>query len=76
MSQYRHLTILERERIFLLHEEGFSISIIGNDIQHSPFTILHELRRNKKKTIHLPKRKKINAYRRKKCGRYHILNDP
>ena len=41
MSQYRHLTILERERIFLLHEEGFSISIIGNDIQHSPFTILH-----------------------------------
>lgn len=48
MSQYRHLTILERERIFLLHEEGFSISIIGNDIQHSPFTILHELRRNKK----------------------------
>ncbi|HAQ0789161.1 helix-turn-helix domain-containing protein, partial [Enterococcus faecium] len=41
------------------HEEGFSISIIGNDIQHSPFTILHELRRNKKKTNHLPKRKKI-----------------
>ena len=59
MSQYCHLTILERERIFLLHEEGFSISIIGNDIRHSPFTILHELRRNKKKTNHLPKRKKI-----------------
>ena len=32
MSQYCHLTILKRERIFLLHEEGFSISIIGNDI--------------------------------------------
>lgn len=75
MSQYRHLTILERERIFLLHEEGFSISIIGNDIQHSPFTILHELRRNKKKLFTFQSGKNY-AYRRKKCGRYHILNDP
>ncbi|MGC3362485.1 helix-turn-helix domain-containing protein, partial [Enterococcus faecalis] len=24
MSQYQHLTILERERIFLFHEEGVS----------------------------------------------------
>ncbi len=64
MSQYRHLTILERERIFLLHEEGFSISIIGNDIQHSPFTILHELRRNKKKLFTFQSGKNY-AYRRK-----------
>ena len=75
MSQYCHLTILKRERIFLLHEEGFSISIIGNDIQHSPFTILHELRRNKKKLITFQSGKKL-CLSKKKCGRYHILNDP
>ena len=32
MSQYQHLTILERERIFLFHEEGVSIRNIGDDI--------------------------------------------
>ena len=74
MSQYCHLTILKRERIFLLHEEGFSISIIGNDIQHSPFTILHELRRNKKKLITFQSGKIMLI--EEKCGRYHILNDP
>ncbi|WP_326934308.1 helix-turn-helix domain-containing protein, partial [Enterococcus avium] len=46
-SQYHHLTILERERIFLLHEEGVSIRKIGNDIHRSPSTISRELRRNK-----------------------------
>lgn len=49
MSQYHHLTILERERIFLLHEEGVSIRKIGNDIHRSPSTISRELRRNKEK---------------------------
>lgn len=76
MSQYHHLTILERERIFLLHEKGFSIRKIGNDIQHSSSTISRELRRNKEKNYSPSKAEKNYASRRKKCGRHHILNDP
>ncbi|MDB1726144.1 IS30 family transposase [Enterococcus avium] len=76
MSQYHHLTILERERIFLLHEEGVSIRKIGNDIHRSPSTISRELRRNKEKTYSPSKADKKYASRRKNCGRHNLLKDP
>ncbi|MGJ0705795.1 transposase, partial [Enterococcus avium] len=76
MSQYHHLTILERERIFLLHEEGVSIRKIGNDIHRSPSTISRELRRNKEKTYSPSKADKKYTSRRKNCGRHNLLKDP
>ncbi|GAA2910664.1 helix-turn-helix domain-containing protein [Enterococcus pseudoavium] len=56
MSRYQHLILLERERIFLLHEEGISIRKIGNDIYRSPSTISRELI---KKSTQLSKQAKI-----------------
>ncbi|WP_438732665.1 helix-turn-helix domain-containing protein [Enterococcus sp. AZ128] len=42
MSQYHHLTIQERETIFLLHSTGVSIRNISKEIGRSPSTVSRE----------------------------------
>ena len=39
MNLYTHLTIDEREQIFLLHHEGESIRMIAEALKRSPSTI-------------------------------------
>ncbi|GAB5148224.1 hypothetical protein RMBD10P1_00260 [Enterococcus faecalis] len=46
MTSYTHLTIREREMIFLYHGFGFTIRRIGRLIKRSPSTVMRELRRN------------------------------
>lgn len=47
MSLYKHLTIDEREQIFLLFDQGYSISFITKTLKRSPSTISRDLTRNK-----------------------------
>lgn len=47
MSLYKHLTIDEREQIFLLFHQGYSIRFIAKTLKRSPSTISRDLARNK-----------------------------
>lgn len=47
MSNYTHLSLEEREKLFLLKEQGKSLREIGRLISRSDTTILRELKRNK-----------------------------
>ena len=46
MNLYTHLTISEREQIFLLHHQGDSIRMIAKALKRSPSTISRELASN------------------------------
>ena len=46
MSHYRHLTIEEREKLYLLFNQGVSIRKIAAALNRSPSTISRELERN------------------------------
>lgn len=77
MSHYKHLTIEERESLYLRKNRGESIRSIAKELGRSPSTISRELRRNK------PDRKSYSpsaAQRRyernkKRCGRKAILSN-
>ncbi|MGA6580318.1 helix-turn-helix domain-containing protein [Providencia sp. NPDC089923] len=51
MSLYKHLTIDERERIFLLFHQGHSIRGIAKMLERNPSTISRELKRNQENQI-------------------------
>lgn len=76
MSHYTHLTIFERERIFLLHEKGYSLRKIASDIHRSPVTVSRELNRNSEEKYSPSQANRKYATRRKNCGRRKILNNP
>ena len=46
MSHYIHLTIEERETLYLLFNQGVSIRKIAAELNRSPSTIRRELKRN------------------------------
>lgn len=48
MSHYNHLTILERENIFLFSGQGLGIRMIAEKLGRDPSTVSRELRRNRK----------------------------
>lgn len=75
MSHYTHLTTIERERIFLLHENGYSLREIGSDIHRSQSTVSRELSRNSEKEYSPSRANKKYKARRKNCGRHKILDD-
>ena len=54
MSLYTHLTIDEREQIFLLYYQGESIRAIAKVLERSPSTISRELSRNTEKQSYSP----------------------
>lgn len=75
MSHYRHLTIEEREKLYLLFNQGVSIRKIAAALNRSPSTISRELERN---TLfwqpYSPSVAQIRyKNRRKRCGKKRIL---
>ena len=75
MSHYTHLTTIEQERIFLLHENGCSLREIGSDIHRSQSTVSCELSRNSEKEYSPSRANRKYKARRKNCGRQKILDD-
>lgn len=47
MKQYHHLTLAEREQVFVWHEAKVGIREIGRRLKRDPGTITRELKRNK-----------------------------
>ena len=54
MSHHKHLTLLEREMIFLFFNLGFSISLIASLMMRSKSTISRELKRNSENGCYIP----------------------
>lgn len=77
MSLYKHLTIDEREQIFLLSHQGLSIRLIAKKVERSPSTISRELARNQDELNYSPSAAQ-NKYTKRKtnCGRKRLLNNP
>lgn len=77
MSHYKHLTIEEREKLYLMHNQGFSIRKIAIALTRSPSTISREIERNK--VSHQPYSPSVAQTRyknrRKRCGKKRILSD-
>lgn len=71
MTSYTHLTIREREMIFLYHGFGFTIRRIGRLIKRSHSTVMRELRRNttKFRTYSPSLAQKSYHKNKQKCGR-------
>ena len=77
MSLYTHLTISEREQIFLLHNQGESIREIAIALKRSPSTISRELARNTEKEGYSPTVAQTKYTTRKSsCGRKLLLDNP
>lgn len=76
MSHYHHLTIFERESIFLLFNQGTSVRKIALIIGRSPSTISRELKRNLKNDTYSPIiAQTLYSYRKQNCGRKLILSN-
>lgn len=78
MSQYKHLSIEEREKLYLLHGQGKSFRYIAKELGRAPSTISREYQRGRCwRHPYLPSRAQIRYMkRRKKCGRKRILSQP
>lgn len=75
MSHYKHLTIDERESLYLMKNQGISIRKIAAALNRSPSTISREIERNK--VFHRPYSPSVaqTRYRnrRKHCGKRPLL---
>ncbi|PWI21591.1 hypothetical protein DF281_11445 [Kurthia zopfii] len=77
MSLYKHLTIDERERIFLLFHQGDSIRDIAKLLERNPSTISRELKRNQINQNYSPSVAQSKYTKRKSnCGRKLLLKNP
>ena len=77
MSLYTHLTIDEREQIFLLFHQGQSIRVIAKLLERSPSTISRELARNHENQNYSPSVAQSKYTKRKSnCGRNLLLKNP
>ena len=77
MSHHKHLTLLEREMIFLFHNIGLSITEIANILMRNKSTISRELKRNSIDGEYIPSIAH-DAYhnRRSNCKPKHKLDNP
>ena len=77
MSQYKHLTIGERENIFEMQIRGLSLRKIAVAMNRNVSTISRELRRNIKTNItYSPSQATVNYKRkRKRCKRKRLLEN-
>jgi transposase, IS30 family len=76
MSFDKHLTIDEREQIFLLFHQGLSIRLIAKTLKRSLSTISRELARNQEPLNYSPSVAQANYVKRKtNCGRKRLLNN-
>lgn len=78
MSHYRHLSIEEREKLYLLHGQGKSFRCIAAELGRSPSTISREYKRGRCwRNPYLPSRAQYRYEKRRlKCGKKRILADP
>ena len=77
MSHYKHLTIEEREKLYLLRGQGKSIREIGRELNRSASTISRELKRGRSwRHPYTPSAAQFRYnQRRKRCGRKRILSN-
>ena len=76
MNLYTHLTIDEREQLFLLHYQGNSIRMIAEVLKRNPSTISRELARNTEKESYSPTIAQSKYTKRKSnCGRKLLLEN-
>lgn len=78
MRHYKHLSIEERENLYLLKGQGKSVREIGRILDRAPSTISRELKRGRcPKHSYLPHRAQYRyEKRRENCGPKKILSDP
>lgn len=78
MSHYTHLTIEEREKLYLMKAQGEKIRQIAAALGRAPSTISRELHRNQHKSRPYSPSAAQRRYqkRRENCGRKHILSSP
>lgn len=76
MTLYTHLTIQEREMIFLYHSLGFSFRRIGRLIKRSPSTVMREIKRHSTKIKPYSPSLAQKSYHKNKqnCGRKRVLD--
>lgn len=76
MASYTHLTIRERELIYLYHGFGFSYRRIGRLVKRSPSTVMRELKRHStKKRAYSPSiAQKVYTENKKRCGKKRLLD--
>lgn len=75
MSHYKHLSIEERENLYLLKNLGLSIRKISAKMGRAPSTISRELKRGvRKKAAYRPSEAQARYIRRRKhCGRKRLM---
>lgn len=76
MSHYKHLSIEERENLYLLKNQGLSIRKIAVQMGRSPSTISRELKRGvRQKAVYRPSEAQSRYIRRRKhCGRKRLMS--
>ena len=74
MSHYKHLSIEERENLYLLKNLGVGIRKIAEKMGRAPSTISRELKRGvQQKATYRPSEAQARyIMRRKRCGRKHL----
>ena len=77
MSHYRHLSIEEREKLYLRRGQGAKLREIARELGRAVSTISRELKRNAGTRHPYSPSQAQRDYekRRKKCGRKHVLCD-
>ena len=78
MSHYKHLTLIEREKLLFFMGQGLSVAQIALALGRSRSTIYRELKRNSGRRIgYIPANaQKRYEKRRKHCRRHKRLEDP
>lgn len=78
MSHYKHLSIEEREKLYLLKGQNKGVRAIAKELGRAPSTVSRELKREQ--GTHRPYQpssaQRHYETRRKRCGRKRILADP
>ena len=76
MSQYKHLTLFEREKILFFMAQGYSVCAIAKELGRSKATISREIKRNSDRKGYMPVDAQAKyAKRRKRCGRKKLLEE-
>ena len=77
MSLYKHLTLVEREKLLFFSAKGYTVSEISRELGRNKSTISRELRRNRTKKEYIPAlAQEKYEKRRRSCRRKLLLRDP
>ncbi len=77
MSHYKHLTLIEREKIMFFSAKGYSITSIAKELNRNKSTISRELKRNSLSGTYTPcEAQSIYQTRRINCKPQKKLNNP